>query len=287
MRARRWNGFSLLVPTAVVLVATIAFASPCSDEAAQDRRDCRADCRESFQAAKDGCLNRDHDCVEVCRAQRSECRDATGIDAARRACDDALESARQACRAAHAPETPERDACIDQAQVIAFQCRDQAREQARPGLEQCRDDFKTCAKACPGAGPEAVVDRAQCRRDAKAAFLDCRATCKEDFQVAKDVCLNRDHECVEQCRADRYTCKQPIYAQADAAKVQCNNTRDDAIDTCRALYGEGTAERDQCVDNAQVDAFRCRDMANEAARPGLRACRDTYQACAQTCPAPS
>src|SRR5689334_5340483 len=58
--------------------AAAVYASPCRDEAVQDRKDCRSDCRESFQVAKDGCLNRDHACVEVCRAQRSECHDATG-----------------------------------------------------------------------------------------------------------------------------------------------------------------------------------------------------------------
>jgi hypothetical protein len=62
--------------------------------------------------------------------------------------------------------------------------------------------------------------------------------------------------------------------------------RDAAIATCRQLYAEGTAERDQCIDNAQVDAFRCRDQANEDARPGLQACKQQFQACVQICPPP-
>jgi hypothetical protein len=268
----------------VGVLASAGHASPCRDEAVQDRKDCRMGCREDFQVAKDACLNRDHACVEVCRAQRSECHDATGIDAALRACDDTLETSRQSCRSSTDPDTPERDQCIDQAQVVAFQCRDNAREQAHPGLEQCRANFRDCARACPAAGPGEVVDTGQCRRDAKAAFGDCRDGCKEDFQTAKDTCQNRDHDCVEACRADRYACNQPIYQQSDAAKAQCNSARDAAIGICQQLYAAGTPERDQCVDNAQVDAFRCRDQANENARPGLQSCRADFQACAESCP---
>src|SRR5947199_4116703 len=32
-----------------------------------------------------------------------------------------------------------------------------------------------------------------CIQDARGEFRDCKAGCVEDFQVAKDACLNRDH----------------------------------------------------------------------------------------------
>src|SRR6185369_12052614 len=89
---------------AVALVlATATFASAgskgCVREAKRDAKDCTADCKESFQTAKDACLNRDHACVEVCRANRSQCRLDTGFDAAIDACNDVLEARRAACRA--------------------------------------------------------------------------------------------------------------------------------------------------------------------------------------------
>ena len=43
--------------------------------------------------------------------------------------------------------------CIEQARVVAFQCRDQAREDAKPGFAACRAGFKTCVQACPPASP--------------------------------------------------------------------------------------------------------------------------------------
>jgi hypothetical protein len=43
-------------------------------------------------------LNRLHSCVEVCRANRSQCRLDSGFDAAIDACNDVLEARRAQCR---------------------------------------------------------------------------------------------------------------------------------------------------------------------------------------------
>jgi len=104
---------------------------------------------------------------------------------------------------------------------------------------------------------------------------------------AKDTCLNRDYECVEDCRAIRQGCLQPILEIRDAAIDACNATRAGAIDICRGLYDPQTPERDACVDQAQIDAFECRDEAREVARPYLIVCRDQFLTCAQGCPLPA
>jgi hypothetical protein len=49
------------------------------------------------------------------------------------------------------PEGPDRDACITDALVVAFQCRDQGAEDAKPRFEACRAGFKACAEACPAS----------------------------------------------------------------------------------------------------------------------------------------
>jgi len=72
----------------------------------------------------------------------------------------------------------------------------------------------------------------------------------------------------------------------DAAIDACNVTRAAAIDICRGLYEPQTSERDACVDQAQIEAFECRDNAREAARPDLIVCRDQFLTCAQACPPP-
>ena len=74
----------------------------CIKGASGDYKDCKAGCKEDFQTAKDACINRDHDCVEACREVRAECRDATGFDAAIKACnatrDEAIANCKQAFR---------------------------------------------------------------------------------------------------------------------------------------------------------------------------------------------
>jgi hypothetical protein len=283
-----------VVLAAAFVLVTAALASagprPCIHEAKRDAKDCAADCKETFQTAKDTCLNRLHSCVEVCRADRSECRLESGIDAAIDACNGALEARRAQCRADN-PEGDARDLCIDRAQVDAFECRDSARELARPLLKRCRKDFRSCAKACPPAGPsDPPVDPKACIADAIAAAKTCAATCREEFQVAKDDCRNRDHDCMESCRADRNTCREPVLAILDADLADCASTRQTGVDACATQYPPprdppNDVLFDQCVDGVQVKAFVCRDDAHEQAQPGFATCKQNFRTCVDTnCP---
>lgn len=291
MKCRTTRSMMLLAAAAFVLAALPAHAGPrhCVREAKRDAKDCTAACKETFQTAKDACLNRDHACVEVCRANRAQCRLDTGFDAAIDACNDGLEARRAACRVDNPPGA-ERDHCVDLAQIDAFECRDAARELAKPLLKQCRKDFRACAKACPAPDPVTPVDPKGCIGDAKTAAATCTATCKEDFQIAKDDCRNRDHNCVEQCRADRNACRQPIRATLDGDLAVCTADRQTGVDGCTTQFPPprdpaAEIDFDQCVDGVQVDAFVCRDGAHETARPGFVACKDGFRTCVQTnCP---
>jgi hypothetical protein len=270
---------SLLGPAAALA------GNPCIREARQQVLECTAQCREDLQIARDGCLNRDHECVEVCRADRGVCVEATGLEAALEQCSAVVRAAKETCRAQNSAGSIGLDQCIDQAQVVGFQCRDAAREAARPALDACGEAFGGCARACPPADPATeVVNPRQCRRDAKAAYKTCKASCRETLQFQKDVCRNRDHDCVEACRAARDTCREPVETDLETRITQCRTARDAAIQNCRALFADGTAEQDQCIDNAQVAAFQCRDGATEAVRPGFVACDDAFRACAEACP---
>ncbi len=280
------SAITMVAALAILLGAGAARATdPCIGDAKGGYKECKADCKEDFQVTKDGCLNRDHACVEVCRANREQCRIDSGIDAALDVCDNALSAARQVCQNTTAAGSPERDACVDVAQVTAFQCRDSARDAAKATLKQCRRDFQSCATACPvGAGP--VEDPKQCKRDGKAAYKTCGADCREDFQVQKDACRNLDHACVEQCRSDRETCKDPVRATLDAAIALCNEALAPHVQACKNAYPVGP-DRDACINPWQVIAFVCRDDAREAAKPGKQACRAAFQICLEGCPAAS
>lgn len=283
-------GVGILVGAAGAQAGRGGEVSTCVREAAGDFAGCGAEAREAHQAATDLCLMRDHQCVEVCRAGRAGCVDDTGIEGVLRGCSETLEDARETCRGLFGPGTAERDTCIDQAQVVGFQCRDGARETAKPALRVCRTTFKSCARACGPADPLDPLDPVnmkQCRLDAKVAFAAAKANCREEFQFSKDACRNRDHDCVEACRAIRHDCTGPIFDAFEVAKQACNVTRDVEFANCGNLYADGTPERDACIDQAQVTAFVCRDDAREVARPQIQACRVAFRGCVQACPAPA
>lgn len=273
----------IFLATAAFVLATVpaAYAHPCGREAKRDAQDCGAACKETFQLTKDTCLNRDHACVEQCRANRSQCRLDTGFDANIDSCNDALEVDRKKCRVDNPTLGPDRDACIDLAQVKAFQCRDTARERAKLALEQCRKGFRDCASACGGTAP---VDPGTCIGAAKDAAKTCAQTCREAYQAAKDDCRGLDHNCVELCRSARTDCRQPIRDTLKIALEACDAPRKIGVDGCKALYPKprdfaAQVAFDLCVDPFQLTAFICRDGAHEAARPGLEGCRDLFQAC--------
>jgi len=270
---------------AVLLGSPAARAGdPCLDDARERFKEAKDSCQQNFQAAKDACLNRDPLCVEACRSGRDDCRAATGVDAAIAACNATLTAAKQQCRASHPAGSADLDQCIDQAQVVAFQCFLAAVAQAKPALRECRKSFKVCALACGPSVPANPDGVKQCKLDAVQAYADCKAASQDDFHVTMDACLNRDHNCVEQCRADRDTCAQPVLNQLASDVGACNATRDAAIQNCQNLYGDGTPEQAQCIENAQVAAFQCRDQSRENAWAGLNGCGWDFRMCAQACP---
>ncbi len=284
IRARTWG--SIAIGIALGFAATRAYAGdPCIDDAKETLSDCKGDCQEGYQTDKDACINKDHACVEDCRAGRSNCVDATPLQEDLNACQDTLRAAKAKCRTDHAGDDGAIDACIDQAQVVAFLCRKTARQTSKPAINACRAGFRACVKACPPpANPTDVTDPRQCKLDAKTGYLACKSDCREAFQTQKDFCLHRDHACVEQCRADRDSCRQPVDDQLESDIAACDATRDTAVQNCKDLYADGDPNRDTCITNAQVAAFECRDQARENAKPGYDACAASFKSCATACP---
>jgi hypothetical protein len=132
----------------------------------------------------------------------------------------------------------------------------------------------------------AVTSNPKCVQDAKDERNLCITKCQEEFRVDKDACRNVDHDCADACRAGFETCVEPFLTILADDKAACQTTLDTAKVTCRNLYGAGTPERDTCIDQAQLVAFACRDLARENVASGLRACRDAFRTCIKACPAP-
>ena len=270
--------------------ARTVWADACQDDAHTLAGECKASCREDYQLAKDTCSNRDHVCVEVCRSGRQVCLQPTldVLHAAVGICNATRNAAVAVCRATYADGSDALNGCIDQAQVVAFLCRKVAAKAAKPGIGICRSGFKSCVKTnCPQSAVPDPAELRACKDDSLGLYKDCLDACTEAKQLAKDTCLNRDHVCVEVCRADRDLCRAPSEATRAAAIAVCKSGRQAAFDNCRALYGPGTEARQTCIAQAQVVAFSCRDTAREGVAAALGACGDTFHACAQACPPPS
>ncbi len=134
-------------------VGRVEADSQCMQDAKELRAECRVQCDEDFTISRDLCRNIDPVCAAGCRTDRDECRDA--IFAALDECVDGCRVQLSLDRAACPRRGRARDFCLDRAQVRAFVCRDECREdlQVRPGLNGCRDDFRTCMTGCTMTEP--------------------------------------------------------------------------------------------------------------------------------------
>jgi len=70
------------------------------------------------------------------------------MDACKALCHSALDDAKQQCIVAYPEGSTDRDSCIDQAQVVAFMCRDECRENIRGSMKKFRMILRNCLKAC-------------------------------------------------------------------------------------------------------------------------------------------
>jgi len=126
-----------------------------------------------------------------------------------------------------------------------------------------------------------------CRDDARQERLLCKMECVETYHVAKDECRKVDHACAEACRASRRVCLDLPLAGLAECKEACRETKAAAVAACRETYDAETqaAALDECIDDAQVASFMCRDECREAIdRDEVRTCRKAFRACIRTCP---
>ena len=280
----------LLVPFACAAGAAAQPAPvddrPCSDPCFQAARGGRSECTSSangvFLDAVDGCLERDHLCVDACRSLRQDCRDSTGTGAALVACGAELAARKEGCRQRFPIGSERRENCIDRAQLADFHCRRDVRRSFRRALADCRQAFDQCAEACgPGAPPGGA---ATCRAEGKAALQSHLADCRRTFRVTARACFNKDVTCVQDCADARTACGAPTQTTLDAALAACRMQEGAALAACQAGNPGGSAALDQCVTTARASAFTCRDAALQASAPGFAACAQQYVGCVRACP---
>ena len=130
----------------------------------------------------------------------------------------------------------------------------------------------------------AVNANKPCVDDARKEYEFCKAVCNEQFLIDKDLCRNVSHECADTCRAEHSLCVEPFLEALDACKDDCDETLKVQKQTCRSRFGEGTTERDHCIDDAQVAGFICRDTCREGVSSQLKQCTKALRACINKCP---
>ena len=123
----------------------------CVADAVATDKACQQECRDAFTASVDACRNVNHDCANTARDARESC--VNGVLASLKQCTDdscaPFVTQIAQCRADN-PPGKQRDVCVDGAQLLNFQCRDQCRESVHlfASLKACRDEFRTDLEAC-------------------------------------------------------------------------------------------------------------------------------------------
>jgi len=173
----RMFGGALVLSAAMVLAGS-AWSSARADAACvlnarANFRSCVSQCKSDFVAARLTCRNVQPACGEACLAGRQACLDnveailktgqlpgggtlancSSGTDQ----CKAIFDAAKQACGAPCQPSDAQCTGCVDNAQVVAFECRDTCRESWRTNpivvsmLQSCQSSFKACIQKCPPA----------------------------------------------------------------------------------------------------------------------------------------
>ncbi|MCU0231840.1 MAG: hypothetical protein MUC67_10755 [Acidobacteria bacterium] len=136
------------------------------------------------------------------------------------------------------------------------------------------------------AAPAAIADDTAraCVSAARQEVRECRATCQDGFQAALDLCRKVDPQCGSACRAQRDACAAGPRRDRERAIRACNDLERTQVASCRMQFPNDVAQRDRCIDAAQIAAFVCRDNAREAVNDELRVCREGYRTCIDGCP---
>ena len=138
---------------------------------------------------------------------------------------------------------------------------------------------RVATAAAPAPPAHACSD--PCFQAARAGFRECASGAKAAFQDALDGCLDRDPTCVDACRSRRQGCRNGTVA--GAALPACDVNLEAEKEECRNKFAIGSEKRENCIDRAQVDAFRCRTGVRRSFRQALLDCDLEFQQCAAAC----
>ena len=166
----------------------------------------------------------------------------------------------------------------------------------------------------PARAQDAMATPSSCVTDARAEYLTCSTRCRDDFTAARLACRNVRPACGEACLAGRQACLDPVDAILTSGALPDGTMLDNCnggTDACKAAFraarqqciaascaaGQtctGCQPSDQtctdCVDQAQVTDFLCRDACRDSWRTNATVltlqddCRSGFRTCVTACP---
>jgi len=147
----------LLAASAAALAETTSVRS-CIAEARDELQSCSIECINDFRNERFNCRNVEPGCGRECLGRREGCIETATepLVVCAGVCREALIDAKAACGTSCNGDPSCLDPCIDAAQVAAFVCRDDCREEFRlsgglAAIEACRTTYRECVRSCPPA----------------------------------------------------------------------------------------------------------------------------------------
>src|SRR5262249_35590145 len=194
-------------------------------------------------------------CVDACRSERQDCRDATRLGAGIARCLAEEEANKEECRRRFPIGSRLREVCIDKAEIQGFLCRNHVRRNFAHELRACQQAYKQCTGVClPGAPPEGIQ---ACKEEGRAALQSAVHRCRLAFQTTAAACFDKDVSCLQSCMDARDVCGAPTQAALAAAIATCLSQEAAALVSCQMANPGGGSALDQCNMNVRASAFTC------------------------------
>jgi len=148
----------LLTVLASAAVAQTTSGAACILQAREELHSCHAECINDFRNERFVCRNVEPGCGRECLGRREGCVETASepLVECLGSCQTTLIEAKATCAQSCNADQSCLDTCIDTAQVDAFTCRDNCREDFRANggpaaIDVCRATFRECVRACPPA----------------------------------------------------------------------------------------------------------------------------------------
>ncbi len=120
-----------------------------------------------------------------------------------------------------------------------------------------------------------------CLEAERQSSIECRQNAVETQSVSRTLCRGRDLACAQACVVGEQDCVAAT--GLGPALAACASEGEAAIQRCLNRFAAGTKRRSQCIDDAQLSTFQCRNGARVSRRGQLARCAVLFRGCVRPC----